>query len=38
MRNKIYDIEIEKADMQATYEKEKALWEGKINFLEQQRE
>ena len=32
------DLEREHADLQATYDRDKALWEGKCQFLEQQKE
>jgi hypothetical protein len=31
-------LEQEKSETNATYEREKALWEGKFHFLEQQKE
>ena len=34
----IYSLETEKSELQATLEREKALWEGKIAFLENQRD
>ena len=37
-KGQFYDIERQHADLQSEFEKEKALWEGKFEFLEKQKE
>jgi chromosome segregation ATPase len=38
LRKMVQDLEHESSEVKATYEREKALWEGKFHFLEQQRD
>jgi chromosome segregation ATPase len=37
-KDKLHQIEHESAEVQSNYERDRALWEGKYNFLEQQRD
>lgn len=36
LKKKAYDLELENADIQSNYEKDKALWSGKFTFMDQQ--
>jgi hypothetical protein len=38
MKNQLTETERELADLQSTYDRDKALWEGKVQFLEQQKD
>ena len=38
MRNRIYELETELLEKKSQYEKDQILWEGKIKFIEQQRD
>ena len=38
MRNKIYELETALLEKNSQYEKDQILWEGKIKFIEQQRD
>ena len=38
LKKKTYHLEIENAEVTSSYEKDKALWEGKLKFLESQRD
>jgi chromosome segregation ATPase len=37
-KKRVYDLELENAEIISNYEKDKALWEGKLKFLESQRD
>jgi chromosome segregation ATPase len=38
LKKRTYELELENTELTSTYEKDKALWEGKFQFLEQQRD
>ena len=38
MKNQLTDTERELQDLQSTYDRDKALWEGKVQFLESQKD
>jgi hypothetical protein len=38
LRTQVQDAERELSDLQCAYDRDKALWEGKCQFLEQQKE
>lgn len=38
LRAQVQELEKELLDVQSNYDREKALWEGKCNFMEQQKE
>ena len=38
LKNEMQDLERELSDLQSTYDRDKALWEGKCQFLENQKE
>ena len=38
MKNQLSETERELQDLQSTYDRDKALWEGKVQFLEQQKD
>lgn len=38
LRGQVQDAERELSDLQCAYDRDKALWEGKCQFLEQQKE
>lgn len=38
MKNTLTETERELSDLQSTYDRDKALWEGKVQFLESQKD